>query len=306
MGEPGRLERRDGLLDGAFVGRVEGGRIDGSRRGARDGVQQVARPGDAAHGFGGDRHGCGFCLSRPARRTGWEVARRTLARTREREQVSLPAGRRPAEAPRPGQPSAASADRLSSFGPPASRPWGPWCGRGDSNPHALASASPSSWCVCQFRHFRARVGAALSARPSAEPHVSRRASARSTPDSIRTGWGNQGSAPRAGPGLNRRSPAECFGGPLHTPRSRSDRGARPTPGPSLARRPEAGHAVPARPAAGLSAGDGRQAAAFTSMALGLACSLFGIRTVSTPSLNVASSRPSSTLSGSTNDRTKQP
>jgi hypothetical protein len=29
-----------------------------------------------------------------------------------------------------------------------------WCGRGDSNPYALASASPSSWCVCQFRHFR--------------------------------------------------------------------------------------------------------------------------------------------------------
>jgi hypothetical protein len=29
-----------------------------------------------------------------------------------------------------------------------------WCERGDSNPHALASASPSSWCVCQFRHFR--------------------------------------------------------------------------------------------------------------------------------------------------------
>ena len=29
-----------------------------------------------------------------------------------------------------------------------------WCGRGDSNPHTLASASPSSWCVCQFRHFR--------------------------------------------------------------------------------------------------------------------------------------------------------
>ena len=28
------------------------------------------------------------------------------------------------------------------------------CGRGDSNPHALASVSPSSWCVCQFRHFR--------------------------------------------------------------------------------------------------------------------------------------------------------
>src|SRR6187397_824210 len=29
-----------------------------------------------------------------------------------------------------------------------------WCGRKDSNLHALASASPSSWCVCQFRHFR--------------------------------------------------------------------------------------------------------------------------------------------------------
>src|SRR5690606_37927874 len=31
-----------------------------------------------------------------------------------------------------------------------------WCGRGDSNPHELAPASPSSWCVCQFRHFRVR------------------------------------------------------------------------------------------------------------------------------------------------------
>ena len=29
-----------------------------------------------------------------------------------------------------------------------------WCGRGDSNPHDIATASPSSWCVCQFRHFR--------------------------------------------------------------------------------------------------------------------------------------------------------
>jgi hypothetical protein len=24
-----------------------------------------------------------------------------------------------------------------------------WCGRGDSNPHDLAIASPSSWCVCK-------------------------------------------------------------------------------------------------------------------------------------------------------------
>ncbi len=27
------------------------------------------------------------------------------------------------------------------------------CRRGDLNPHALAGASPSSWCVCLFRHF---------------------------------------------------------------------------------------------------------------------------------------------------------
>src|SRR5438093_1335586 len=33
-----------------------------------------------------------------------------------------------------------------------------WCGRGDSNPHDLATASPSSWCVCQFRHFREDAG----------------------------------------------------------------------------------------------------------------------------------------------------
>ena len=26
--------------------------------------------------------------------------------------------------------------------------------KGGSTPHALASVSPSSWCVCQFRHFR--------------------------------------------------------------------------------------------------------------------------------------------------------
>ena len=29
-----------------------------------------------------------------------------------------------------------------------------WCGRGDSNPYGITTASPSSWCVCQFRHFR--------------------------------------------------------------------------------------------------------------------------------------------------------
>ena len=29
-----------------------------------------------------------------------------------------------------------------------------WCGRGDLNSYGIATASPSSWCVCQFRHFR--------------------------------------------------------------------------------------------------------------------------------------------------------
>ncbi len=29
------------------------------------------------------------------------------------------------------------------------------CGRVDSNHHGIATASPSSWCVCQFRHDRA-------------------------------------------------------------------------------------------------------------------------------------------------------
>ena len=31
---------------------------------------------------------------------------------------------------------------------------GIWCGRVDSNHHGIATASPSSWCVCQFRHDR--------------------------------------------------------------------------------------------------------------------------------------------------------
>src|SRR5579871_4502409 len=32
-----------------------------------------------------------------------------------------------------------------------------WCGREDSNLHGIATASPSSWCVCQFRHCRTGV-----------------------------------------------------------------------------------------------------------------------------------------------------
>lgn len=39
-----------------------------------------------------------------------------------------------------------------------------WCGREDSNLHGIATASPSSWCVCQFRHFRKRRGEKNRAR----------------------------------------------------------------------------------------------------------------------------------------------
>ena len=43
-----------------------------------------------------------------------------------------------------------------------------WCGSGDLNPDGIATASPSSWCVCQFRHFRVavRIGGLL---PSISP-----------------------------------------------------------------------------------------------------------------------------------------
>src|SRR5687768_14527650 len=42
-----------------------------------------------------------------------------------------------------------------------------WCERGDSNPHGIATASPSSWCVCQFRHFREAGKYSPSARAEA-------------------------------------------------------------------------------------------------------------------------------------------
>src|SRR5882724_10775350 len=32
-----------------------------------------------------------------------------------------------------------------------------WCGGKDSNLHGIATASPSSWCVCQFRHHRIKL-----------------------------------------------------------------------------------------------------------------------------------------------------
>ena len=31
------------------------------------------------------------------------------------------------------------------------------CGKGDLNPHAKKSATPSRWCVYQFRHFRRNI-----------------------------------------------------------------------------------------------------------------------------------------------------
>jgi hypothetical protein len=39
-----------------------------------------------------------------------------------------------------------------------------WCGREDSNLHGIATASPSSWCVCQFRHCRTRISNSILAR----------------------------------------------------------------------------------------------------------------------------------------------
>jgi hypothetical protein len=50
-----------------------------------------------------------------------------------------------------GEPNRAS-ERAG--GPGAKPPDQYWCGREDSNLHEIAPASPSSWCVCQFRHFR--------------------------------------------------------------------------------------------------------------------------------------------------------
>src|SRR5262249_8082013 len=51
---------------------------------------------------------------------------------------------------------AASRSREERKRPAPAGPRDEWCGRGDSNPHGIATASPSSWCVCQFRHFRFR------------------------------------------------------------------------------------------------------------------------------------------------------
>src|SRR5882762_6370861 len=47
-----------------------------------------------------------------------------------------------------------------------------WCGREDSNLHGIATASPSSWCVCQFRHCRTRVmETILAAMPVARNRI---------------------------------------------------------------------------------------------------------------------------------------
>src|SRR2546430_3827670 len=57
-----------------------------------------------------------------------------------------------------------------------------WCGRKDSNLHGIATASPSSWCVCQFRHFRKQAGIAASKDEAAGSE----APANSHPDSTLT------------------------------------------------------------------------------------------------------------------------
>jgi hypothetical protein len=48
-----------------------------------------------------------------------------------------------------------------------------WCGRGDSNPHGIATASPSSWCVCQFRHFRVWAIQYMKIRPVPDTRTAR-------------------------------------------------------------------------------------------------------------------------------------
>jgi hypothetical protein len=59
-----------------------------------------------------------------------------------------------------------------------------WCERGDSNPHGIATASPSSWCVCQFRHFREEGRRLTSVSALAPERVSEQARQRgSAPES---------------------------------------------------------------------------------------------------------------------------
>ena len=43
-----------------------------------------------------------------------------------------------------------------------------WCGRVDSNHHGIATASPSSWCVCQFRHDRTEEKRSYCSRTTAQ------------------------------------------------------------------------------------------------------------------------------------------
>ena len=43
-----------------------------------------------------------------------------------------------------------------------------WCGGKDSNLHGIATASPSSWCVCQFRHHRKFARKRVAPRPLEE------------------------------------------------------------------------------------------------------------------------------------------
>src|ERR1700680_3715510 len=46
-----------------------------------------------------------------------------------------------------------------------------WCGGVDSNHHGIATASPSSWCVCQFRHDRKTLETTHPENPLSWPHT---------------------------------------------------------------------------------------------------------------------------------------
>src|SRR5688572_15002198 len=81
-----------------------------------------------------------------------EEALRLASLAQGTTRFGLPRGRRPFDSLRSLRAPLDSACHEGGLRESAGRI--EWCGRGDSNPHGIATASPSSWCVCQFRHFR--------------------------------------------------------------------------------------------------------------------------------------------------------
>ena len=125
-----------------------------------------------------------------------------------------------------------------------------WCGRGDSNPHGIATASPSSWCVCQFRHFRkwwvpvwahAKIGTARIPQPAGTGRVeTTAAAAASTARPARCR--ERSSGPREPRACSRPEPAPTGAPPGSLP-------AQP-PGPSCRPARNSDHAGPAPPGPG--------------------------------------------------------